>query len=171
MQSTASQKIIGMARRLRVAAWLAAFACLAVTALAVLMPAAGTAPVAAMLSSGGLPRAWAGGIALLLAALSAAALIELARMLGRLQAQAWFSAAVVRHFRRFAGLLALTALLRVLLPPLATIALAWQVGRHAAALTFDGGDLLALLPASVFFLVARLFDEAARLEDDSRSIV
>lgn len=171
MQSTASQKIIRVAHVLRVAAWLAAIACVVVTVLAVLAPVDDTMPVAATLSSDGLPRAWAAGIALLLAVFSAAALTELARMLGRLQAQALFDTVVVRHFRRFAGLLALTALLRVLLPPLATIALAWHAGRHAASLTFDGGDLLALLPAAVFFLVARLFDEAARLEDDSRSIV
>ena len=171
MQSTASRKIIRVARLLHVVAWFAAIACVAVTLLAVLAPADGTALAATTLSSGDLPRRWAAGIALLLAVFSAAALIELARMLGRLQAQALFDAAAVRHFRRFAGLLALTALLRVLLPALATIALALRAGRHATALTFDGGDLLALLPAAVFFLVARLFDEAARLEDDSRSIV
>lgn len=171
MQATTSRKIIKVARALRVAAWLAAITCLVVTVLAVLAPADDRAPVAATLSSGGLPRAWAAGIALLLAVLSAAALVELARMLGRLQAQALFDAAAIRHFRRFAGLLALTALSRVLLPSLAMLALAWHEGRHSASLTFDGGDLLALLPVAVFFLVARLFDEAARLEDDSRSIV
>lgn len=171
MRSTINQKIIGTARALRLAAWLSAIACVTVTVFAVLAPASSMAPFAATLSSGGLPRAWAAGIALLLAALSAAALIELARMLGRLQVQALFNVAAIRHFHRFAGLLALTALLRLLLPPLATLALAWHEGRHSASLTFDGGDLLALLPVAVFFVAARLFDEATRLEDDNRSIV
>jgi len=171
MQSTANKSIIRTARALRVAAWTGAAACVLVTLLGVLTPPDGSTGIAATLSSGDLPRAWAAGIALVLALVSAAALIELARMLGRVREHALFAPAATRHFRRFAGLLALAAGLRVALPPLATVAVAWQAGRHATYLTFDGGDLLALLLTAVFFLVARLFDEAARLEDDSRSIV
>ncbi|KRE91337.1 hypothetical protein ASG87_18535 [Frateuria sp. Soil773] len=160
-----------IARVLRLVAWAGAAACVAVTALAVLAPPDASSAVAATLSTDGLPHAWAAGIALAVAAASAGALAELARMLGRVEAGQPFSAAAIRHFRRFAGLLALAAALRVALPPLATLAAAWREGQHAVRLAFDGGDLLALLPAAVFFLVARLLDEAARLEDDSRSIV
>jgi hypothetical protein len=171
MRATTSNRIVGIARTLRLAAWFGAAACVAVTVLAVLAPADASAPVAAVLSSDGLPRTWAATIVLTLAAVSAAALVELARMLGRVQAQALFPAAAIRHFRRFAGLLALAAVLRVGLPVAAVLVEAWRSGEHAARLVFDGGDLLALLPAAVFFLVARLLDEAARLEDDNRSIV
>ncbi|MEW9571108.1 DUF2975 domain-containing protein [Rhodanobacter sp. Si-c] len=171
MRSTANKDIVKTARVLRIAAWVGAVACVLVTAIGVLAPPDAATPVATTLSSDGLPRAWAAGIALVLALVSAAALVELARMLGQVREHALFAPAATRHFRRFAGLLALAAALRVVLPCLATLAAAWQAGRHAASLAFDGGDLLALLLTAVFFLVARLFDEAARLEDDSRSIV
>ncbi|MBD8880487.1 DUF2975 domain-containing protein [Rhodanobacter sp. 7MK24] len=153
------------------AAWVGAAACVLVTVVGVLVPPGATAPVAATLTGSDLPHAWAAGIVLVLALVSAAALIELARMLGQVREHALFAPAATRHFRHFAGLLALAAALRVVLPAFAAIAAARQAGRHAATLTFDGGDLLALLITAVFFLVARLFDEAARLEDDSRSIV
>ncbi len=38
-------------------------------------------------------------------------------------------------------------------------------------LGMDSSQFLLLLTGLVLFLVARLFDEAARLEEDSRSIV
>jgi len=46
-----------------------------------------------------------------------------------------------------------------------------QSGNGELRMSFDVGDLVTLLVAALFWLVARLFDEAARLEDDSRSIV
>jgi hypothetical protein len=171
MRSTAIKRIIGTARVLRVMAWLGAAACMLVTVAAVLTPADSAAPVAASMSTGGLPRIWSAGIALVLAVASAAALIELARMLGQVREHALFPAAAVHHFRRFAGLLALAAGLQVVLPLLATLAVALRGSQHAVRLAVDSGDLLALLITAVFFLVARLFDEASRLEDDSHSIV
>lgn len=171
MRSTTIDRVIRIAHVLRLVAWVAAVASLMVTALAVLAPPDPASVVSTTLSTDGLPRGWAGAIALLLAIVSAWALVELARMLGRVDAEKLFPAAAIRHFRRFAALLALAAALRVVLPPLAELAMAWRDGHHAVRLAFDGGDLLALLPAAVFFLVARLLDEAARLEDDSRSIV
>lgn len=169
--SATTNRVVAVARGLRLAAWTGAALCLIVTGLAVLVPGDTAQPVAAVLSSDGLPQTWAAGIVLVLAVVSAAALVELARMLGQVRAQALFPAAAVRHFRRFAGLLALAATLRVVLPAAAVLADTWRSGEHTARLVFDGGDLLALLPTAVFFLVARLLDEAARLEDDSRSIV
>jgi hypothetical protein len=169
--NTTANRIVAIARGLRLVTWTGAALCLIVTGLAVLVPGDTAQPVAAVFSSDGLPQAWAAVIVMLLAVVTAAALVELARMLGRVQVQALFPAAAIRHFRRFAGLLALAATLRVVLPAAAVLADAWRSGDHAARLVFDGGDLLALLPVAVFFLVARLLDEAARLEDDSRSIV
>src|SRR5262249_53260186 len=128
--------------------------------------------IAATLFTDGLPRVWAAGIAAVLAVVTSGALAELARMLGRVQPDALFSVAVTRHFRRFACLLMIAAALRVALPPIAMLLSAWQSGANdSVRLQFSGDDLLTLLLVAVFFFVARLFDEAARLEDDQRSIV
>lgn len=161
-----------MARALAIVAWLAALACLLVTAAGIWANSnTPGASVVATLSTDGLPRAWAAGIAAVLALVTAAALVELARMLGCVTPEALFSSAATRHFRRFAGLLMAAAALRLVLPSIATLWLAWRSGAGAARLNFSGDDLLSLLPVAVFFFVARLFDEAARLEDDQRSIV
>lgn len=164
-------RLIRTARLLAGASWLAALTCLLVTAAGIWVRGGPGDAVVATLSTDGLPRAWASGIAILVALLTAASLVELARMLARVQPHALFSSAVTKHFRRFACLLMIAALLRVLLPAAASLWLASQSGVHAARLNFDGGDLLSLLPIAVFFFVARLFDEAARIEDDQRSIV
>lgn len=160
-----------MARWLRPLAWLGALACMAVTLIGI--GAGSASPVAAVaLHTDGLPRPWAAAMALVLAALTSAALVELARMLGKVRPDALFSTALTRHFRRFAGLLVAVALLRLVLPALAAVWLAWRSGPGTAVpLELSSDDVLVLLPAGVFFFVARLFDEAARLEDDQRSIV
>lgn len=163
--------LVRAARRLAMVCWLGALACLVVTAAGVWGRDGAGEGVAAILSTGGLPRAWAAVMAVVLALVTAAALAELARMLGNVRPEAIFSRAATKHFRRFAGLLMLAAVLRVLLPAAATLWLASQSGAHAASLEFNGDDLLSLVPAAVFFFVARLFDQAARLEDDHRSIV
>jgi hypothetical protein len=173
MSSTANSTLLGQrARWLRLVALAGAGLCLAVTLLAVFGPALGVSGLlAATLHTDGLPHAWAGAIALLLAALLAAALWQLARMLGQVERGAPFAPVATRHFRRFALLLLIAALLRLLLPPLAVLAL-MATGRSATVtLSLTGGDVLALFVAAVLFFVARLFDEAARLEEDSRSIV
>ena len=159
------------ARRLAIVCWLGALACLVVTTAGIWGNDRAGDGVAAILSTGGLPRAWAAAIAAVLALVTCAALVELARMLGRVRPDALFSSAATKHFRRFAGLLMMAAVLRVLMPAVAALCLAAQSGGHAASLEFNGDDLLSLLPTAVFFFVARLFDEAARLEDDQRSIV
>nr|WP_295376157.1 DUF2975 domain-containing protein [Pseudoxanthomonas sp.] len=159
------------ARWLRRGVLASAVACLLVTALALLWPTPFPG-VAATLDEGGLPWEWAALTAALLAVLTSWALLELARMLGRLQSSALFSSAVTRHFRRFASRLLAVGLLNALLPPLLQAALAWHAARPGPLrLDFGGGDLLVLLMGATFFLVARLFDEAARLEEDSHSIV
>ncbi|HID8535075.1 TPA: DUF2975 domain-containing protein [Stenotrophomonas maltophilia] len=169
MRSTSST--VRLARALRLAAWIGAIGSISVTTLAVLAQPNASGLVAIDLFSDGLPHAWAAALALVEAAVNALALGELARMLGRIETGKLFSAAAIRHFRRFAGLLALAAVLRVALPPLSSFLIAWRDGQHAVSLALDGGDVLAILPTAVFFLVAQLFDEAAHLEDDSQSIV
>ncbi|WP_239949479.1 DUF2975 domain-containing protein [Dyella terrae] len=159
------------ARRLAMVAWLAALACLVVTAAGIWGNDGMQGGMAAVLSTGGLPRGWAALMAALLALVTCAALVELARMLGRVHPESLFSSAVTKHFRRFAGLLMIAAVLRVLLPAAASLWLAAQSGAHSASLEFSGDDLLSILPVAVFFFVARLFDQAVQLEDDQRSIV
>lgn len=170
--ATAS-RLVSAASALRWVAWLGAAAWVLVTAWGIWGPAEGSGGVvAATLFTDGLPRAWAASIAALLALMTSAALVELARMLGHVRPDALFSVAVTRHFRRFACLLMTVATLRVVLPPVAMLLSAWQSGGGGSVrLTFSGDDLFALLLSAVFFFVARLFDEAARLEDDQRSIV
>jgi hypothetical protein len=165
-------RIVRAARALAVASWIGAVACVLVTALGIGSEgSARSATVAATLSTDGLPRVWAASIAGILALVTGGALVELARMLGRVTPDALFSSAVTKHFRRFACLLMVAAVLRVLLPAAASVWLASHSGVDAVRLEFSGDDLLSLLPVAVFFFVARLFDEAARLEDDQRSIV
>jgi len=124
--------------------------------------------VAATLDTGGMPLAWGACAAVVIALLIGAALLELARMLAKVGRDRVFSPEATRHFRRFALLFLLASLVRVTMPALAG---AMQSGNGALRMSFDVGDLVTLLVAALFWLVARLFDEAARLEDDSRSIV
>jgi hypothetical protein len=167
------RRLTAAAAVLRWLAWFGAAAWLLVTAWGICGPTEGSGSVvAATLFTDGLPRSWAAGIAGVLALVTSAALVELARMLGHVQPDALFSVAVTRHIRRFACLLTIAAVLRLVLPPVAILLSAWQAGGHASVqLAFSGDDVFAVLLAAVFFFVARLFDEAARLEDDQHSIV
>ena len=160
------------ARALAIVSWLGALSCLVITGAGIWADSSAPgASVVAILSTDGLPRVWAAGIAGVLGLVTCAALVELALMLGRVKPDALFSRAVTRHFRHFATLLMIAAILRVVLPAAATLWLASRTGAESAQLTLSGDDLLSLLPVAVFFFVARLFDEAARIEDDQRSIV
>ncbi|TBR40538.1 DUF2975 domain-containing protein [Dyella terrae] len=159
-----------MARALARAAWVGAAACAVIT-LWGMLGANGAGPVAATLATDGLPRGWAAAIAAVIALCTCFALIELARALGCVREDTLFSATVTRHFRRFATLLMVAALVRLLLPAAVTVGLAMASGADGARLHFDGDDLVALLPIAAFFFVARLLDQAARLEEDHRSIV
>lgn len=165
-----SSRVRAIARRLRVAA-LAGAAGLACASLAAALAWPSAGPVVAMLDTGGLPRPWAAAIALLVAGLTVAALLSLARMLAHVAAGASFAAATTLQFRRFAGWLMLAAAAQVLLPVAATAWLALDARADAAVFDVDVGDVLVLFLATIFFFVARLFDEAARLDEDNRSII
>lgn len=154
------------ARRLRIAALAGAVVIPGLTLIAGLAP---RSIVHADL--GGLPLAWGIAAAMASALLLAAGLAALAAMLGHVARGETFAPAATRHFRHFAGFLLLAALANMLLPPLFQAALAFAGKTRSIAFEFSDQDFVTLLVALVLFLVARLFDEAARLDEDSRSIV
>lgn len=131
----------------------------------------GSRVVSATLDTAGLPPAWAAGMALLLAVLAAAAMWQLAQMLARIGNGQVFSAEVIRRFRSFCLFFLLMLLARSLLPAVVTLLLGIQADTGPIRLAFDGGDIITLVIAGLLYLVARLFEQAARWEDDSRSIV
>ncbi|BDU16430.1 DUF2975 domain-containing protein [Lysobacter auxotrophicus] len=158
------------ARVLRIAALAAgAFYVMATFAAMLSLHGWGGRFVAATLEAGDMPTTWAACTAIAIALLIGAAMFELARMLGRVGRERMFSADATRHFRRFALCFLLATLARAAMPAVAMAA--QSIPQGALRFRLDGGDLVTLLVAALFWLVARLFDEAARLEDDSRSIV
>jgi hypothetical protein len=164
-----SSGLVRHARLLRVAALIAgAFYLVATVGALMSLGGWGGQFVSATLDPGDLPLRWAAATAAILALLTGAAMLELARMLGQVGRDGVFTREVTRRFRRFALLFLLTAIVRLAMPVLVVAGL--SLG-HSVRLSFDGGDAVTLLVAALFYLVARLFDEAARLEDDSRSIV
>ncbi len=165
----------GLIRRARVLRRVIVFAAVLSAAVTVwaLLPAAGGSgyAVSAALDTGGLPVRWAAGLAVVMASLTCAALIELARMLGHVGRGAMFPAAATKHFRRFAWLLLAAAFANAFLPAAVMLALSFAQNRPSVAIDFDAADFLILLLAAVFYWVSALFDEAARLEEENRSIV
>lgn len=166
-----SRRLVRAARRLRWAAW-------AGVVLAPLMTVAavadawlgGSGPLRAEMDAGGLPLAWAAAIAVLQGALVAAALWQLARLLGQVSVERLFPLQGSRRFERFGGLLLLAVLVNgVLAPGLAALLSARADGR--LRLSIEGADLLAVLVMLVLWLVARFLDAAARYEDDHHSII
>ncbi|HTJ64595.1 MAG TPA: DUF2975 domain-containing protein [Alphaproteobacteria bacterium] len=159
----------GAARRLRVATLTVAMILPILAIVAVILPSPDDVDVAVRLDDGGLSRPAAGAIAILVMTLIGAGLFELSRMLRRVEAGLPFGPEATRHFRRFASFLIAAALAEILLPMLVTLASA--ISHHGFALAVDGKDLLFLLLSFVLFFLARLLDQAARYEEDSRAIV
>ena len=167
-----SSGLVRHARLLRVAALIAgAFYLVATVGALMSLGGWGGQFVSATLDPGDLPLRWAAATAAILALLTGAAMLELARMLGQVGRDGVFTREVTRRFRRFALLFLLTAIVRLAMPVLVVAGLSLGQGSDPVRLSFDGGDAVTLLVAALFYLVARLVDEAARLEDDSRSIV
>lgn len=167
-----ASSLIRFARVLRWAALAAGGFYAAATAAALLTWSGwGSRVVSATLDDAGLPPAWAAGIALLLAVLTGAAMWQLAKMLARVGEGQVFSSEVIARFRSFCLFFLLMLLARSLLPVAASLLLAMQAGSGNIRLVFDGGDIVTLVIAGLLYLVARLFEQAARWEDDSRSIV
>lgn len=113
---------------------------------------------------------WLGALHLVLMVL---ALIQLIQLLRRLEAGDLFSAAVTRKLRAFA----LFALLAVAVGGVLAPLLAWLMTPCASdapcarRLPIDMRALWTVITSFVFFLVARLLDEARRIDEDNRQII
>lgn len=114
----------------------------------------------------------ADGVGAVAALLFAVALIQLIRLLGRIADGELFAAGVTSAFRSFAFWLMLSAIVAIAGPAVAATAAAiGEGGHHPIAIAIDLRDILFLLAGLVMFLVARMLDEAARLDAELREIV
>lgn len=171
MVTSPARSLHRAASRLRVVAIAGAALLVLATVAAMLAPFPDGAAVLPQLHADGLPRAWAAVIACAVAAPAAIGLAWVSRMLACVSRGEVFSPRAVAYFRRFALCMLLAALMKVLLPVAATVLLALQRHGDAVRVSFDVGDLLALFLMAVFYFVSSLLVEAARLDEDSRSIV
>lgn len=120
--------------------------------------------VSVVIDSGGL-SGWSAALSLLVgAALVGAALLQLAAMLRTVERGAPFAAA--GRLRRFALYLFLAVLSSILLPPLLLLAT-----RGMLVFSIDSGEVLMFFVTGLLFFVARLLEEAQRIDDDHRQIV
>lgn len=153
------------ARRLRVVVLIVAV----VLALAML---AGVVLPSGVVSSSGLSRGWGLAVAGLTIALGVGSLVELGAMLREVEHGRVFAPATMRRFRRFAALFLSCAVANVALPPLVQLVqLIAARGHGEVTVSLSDSGLLTLLAGVLMFFIARMFDEAARLDDDNRSIV
>ncbi|HYG06254.1 MAG TPA: DUF2975 domain-containing protein [Stenotrophomonas sp.] len=165
-----SRRLARAAGRLRWGIWLGVVLTPLLTAAGLLgVWQGGTGPGGAWLDAGGLPLPWASALAIAQGVLVAAALYQLAVLLGQVRADQLFPPQAGRRFGRFALLLLWAVLVHGVLAAMLSAWLVPQGERHV--LNLDGADLLSLLVAAVLWLVARFFDAATRLEEDQRSIV
>ncbi|WP_114954622.1 hypothetical protein [Sphingosinicella terrae] len=160
------------ARRLRLATLGATLLLVLVTAAAATLlftDRVGAAGGAIEIDRFGLPPVPAALVQLASGALLAVALLQLARMLGEVEAGRPFATA--RPLRGFARFLFLSVLASILLPPFIQLALAAAAGSGRAVFALAGADVLMLFVTGLLFLVARLLDEAQRIADDASQIV
>lgn len=101
----------------------------------------------------------------------AIALVQLIRLLGRLSSGDLFAPAVTSAFRSFAFWLMLSAIIAMAGPPLAGLATALGGGGHRIEFRIDLRDVMFVIAGLVLFLVARMLDEAARLDRELKEIV
>ena len=98
---------------------------------------------------------------------------QLIRLLGNLERGEYFSAGVTRRLRAFALLMLAAALIGSV--SAAVIALGTQhclPGHHCRqVLPFDMRTFWTLIISLVFFLVARVLDEARRIDEDNQQII
>ncbi|WP_129790926.1 hypothetical protein [Sphingosinicella sp. CPCC 101087] len=143
------------------------------TAAAAWILITGRAPsgtVRIVVDSGGLAGSPAAVVLVATALLLAVALCHLAGMLRKVENGRPFETAA--GLRGFAFYLFLAVLASILLPPVIQLGLAaGGAGPRSAALSIGGGELLMMLVTGLLFLVARLLDEAQRVDEDARQIV
>lgn len=165
-----SMRLCRAARRLRLLLWLGVVLAPLMTAFGLVGAwQGGAGPFGTTLDTGGLPLGWASALALLQGLLVAAALHQLAVLLGQVDVEKLFPPQAGRRFGRFAALLFLAVLVH---GPLAAVVGAVLAPRDGAiVIDLDMAELLALLVTWVLWLVARFFDAASRIEEDQRSFV
>lgn len=100
-----------------------------------------------------------------------AALAEVVRLLGRLANGELFTPGVTHSFRRFALWLLVSSLISILGPTLASFLTPTDGGVRRIELVFDLREILFVVAALILFLVARVLDEAVRLEAELKEIV
>jgi hypothetical protein len=99
------------------------------------------------------------------------ALAQLALMLGRLRRGEVFTVGVTAAFRAFASWLLASAALAVAAPLLTAAATVLAGGSDRVPIFLDFRQLSYVIAALVLFLIARMLDEAARIEAELREIV
>lgn len=119
-----------------------------------------------------LPRFWVIFTSAIVVALAVMSLFALAAMLRAVEAGEGFARSVTRRFRRFALLYLLSIVADLVLPPMVQLGRLLASGGHGlVTVGFDSARVMSLAVAALLFFIARLFDEAQRLEEDSRGIV
>jgi hypothetical protein len=98
------------------------------------------------------------------------ALVRLVQMLSRIGRGEMFTSGVVRRFRGFAFWLLLMALCS-LLAPIIIQALTRTGGVHRLVIGLELNDLLMVAITLLLFLLARLLEQARRLDEEMREIV
>ena len=163
-------RIMRLAGRLKLLVWAAAgAAALLYLAARLGFQTANLRVVAHAIAEPDLPVLWIARD--LSALLLLAALWQLSTMLARIERGERFTPTVTRPFRSFALLLFLAAALTLIAPPLAMLLTPPAPGHGAIVLPLNFRDVWTMLITGVLFLVARLLDEAQRIEADLSEIV
>jgi Protein of unknown function (DUF2975) len=101
----------------------------------------------------------------------AVALVQLIRLLGRLSSGELFAPAVTSAFRTFAFWLMVSAIAGIAAPPIASLMAETTGQAHRIEFRIDLRDVMFLVAGLLMFLVARMLDEATRLDAELKEIV
>lgn len=112
--------------------------------------------------------AWGSDLAALLFAI---ALVQLIRLLGRLGKGEMFAPSVTGAVRSFAFWLMLSAIVAIVAAPLIGIIGGLGGPGHRVEIRLDIRDVMFVIAALVLFLLARMLDEAARLDRELQEFV
>ena len=105
------------------------------------------------------------------ALLFAIALVQLIRLLGKLGMGEMFAASVTAAVRSFAFWLMLSAVVAIVGPALAALIGGFGGSVHRIELRLDLRDVMFVIAALVLFLLARMLDEAARLDRELKAFI
>lgn len=167
---TTSTPLERLAFRLRICSGVAAVLLVLVT-IAAIVPGLSGERIAATLDLEGVGQNWAIASTLIVTALIVLALLALMKMLRAIEGGDIFGRVPTLYFRRFAMLMTVAAFANLLVPIAGQLAATAQSGTRVLKLTATGADLLLILLGVLLLLIARLFEMAARYEEDSKAIV